>query len=214
MKLAIRVLRLAGVFGIASGLTLLLSAPASAQVVDFEALGAGCNAAIPDGYAGFSWSGWGTCDTTFGTPGAIAGISSGVVGAFNLGGGNTVTSSSPFNFFRMYLNPVWLTDLDITVAGKLGGNFVFEKTLFGLDATTPGAWYEFGHTVDEVAFSAAAGGSTFESAFPSLYGGYVGTEFVMDDFTVNPEPSTVVLLATGLLGLGLYHRRRRRDVEA
>ena len=209
--------RLCGMIGITGTLTLFLSAPASAQetVVDFESRGAGCSAAIPNGYAGFNWTGWGTCDTTLGTPGTVAAIISGEIGAFNFNGGNTVISGSPFNFIRAYLNSGWLTDLNITIVGKLGGNSVFEKTLFGLNAATSGAWYEFGYKIDELAFSAEAGGSTFESAFPSLYGGYVGTEFVMDDFTFThtPEPSTVVLLATGLLGLGLYHRRRKRDLE-
>ena len=210
--------RLFRIIGIVGTLTLFVSAPASAQetIVDFEALGAGCNAAIPDGYAGFNWTGWGTCSDTFGTPGSVAGTVSGAIAAYNFHGGNTtVTSGSPFNFIRMYLNPAWLTDLDITIVGTLGGNQVFTRTLLGLNATTSGQWYQFGYNVDELSFTSVAGGSTFKSAFPSLYGGYVGTEFVMDDFTFthSPEPSTVVLLATGLLGLGLYHRRRKRDLE-
>lgn len=197
--------------GIASGLTMLLSAPAAAQVVNFDGMPANaCNAVVNNGYAGFNWANWGICDQATGTPGAIAGISSGSNGAFNFNGGlASIHRASPFGFLRLHLNTAWLTDLHITVVGKLGGSTLFTRLIDDHDISN-GMLYNFGWWVDELVFTSVAGPDA-----TAPFGRPTGTEFVIDDFTYTntPEPSTVVLLATGLFGMGLYHRRRWRDLE-
>jgi len=115
-------------------------------------------------------------------------------------------------FLRLYINAAWLTDLHLTVVGKLGGSAIFETIPIEDHDLFNGAFYDFGWWVDELEFTSVAG-----PAATAPFGRPAGTEFAIDDvtYTVNPEPSTVVLLATGLLGMGLYHRRRKRgDLEA
>ena len=213
------------IIGIAGALTLLLSGPALAQqTLDFEDLPCGCNTTgLPLSYMGFEWSStWGSCKAaslpTLNTTGISNGISSGDVGIFNQGGSMVwLTRATPFAFLSAFLNPAWKEGLNITIIGSLGGVEVF-TTLLTLDASTLGSLVNFGYWVDELRFSTTGGTVAMEGGVPyksNCEADTACTEFIMDDFTYSnvPEPMSFALTGTGLLGLALFHRRRKRHLK-
>lgn len=211
------------------------------QTLDFEDLsGPYCtDSAVfpvaPLTYAGLVWSAdWGACTTAaidalpsswgLNSTGVDNGISSGVVGIANRMGQpvSVIQSSTPFRFLSAHFGSAWRDGLEVTIIGRLLGADVFTR-LLTLDASLSGGnQVAFGFNIDELRFSSAVGSGDVATAGGVAYRAGCATavnnctEFVMDDFAysdaiVNPEPSTVVLLATGLFGLGFYHRRRRRE---
>lgn len=186
--------------------------PASAQVATFDDLG-NAETPVPAGYAvpGLVWSNWyninAAADVGRGADGCIV---SGTNCAFNgFGSTASVTSATPFTFNTGYFMG-WYNSfvggfggpVSLTVNGYLGATLLGTRTV-DLDpaAAQP---YVFDYAgVDRVDFI--------------TNGGQGGTWYLADDLafnaavTVTPEPASVVLLASGLVGVfGIVRRRRRR----
>lgn len=190
--------------------------PAAAQqTLGFDDLACFAPTPIANGYAGLSWSNFGCFDpsilTSPGGGGGVPGTISPPNIAFNLDGNPaSFGAATPFTLNRAYLTSVWHDDLDLTVTGLLGGSTIFTKSLV-LSATAP-TLVQFGWAgVDEVLFVSSGG---------TLHPGYEpndGTQFAMDDLVINgpltsaPEPVSLLLVGSGLAGLGVIGRRRRRQ---
>jgi hypothetical protein len=121
--------------------------------------------------------------------------------AFNSYQSAVSVSDGVFDFNGAYLTGAWNDGLDITVEGWLSGSKIYGNTVT-VDSTAP-TWFDFNYMgIDKLVFSSVGGTD-------HGYGGN-GTFFVMDNFTFDqsvPEPSTCLLLVSGLVGIGLLRRR-------
>lgn len=129
--------------------------------------------------------------------------------AFNEFGTMAAVSDGTFTFNGAYLTGAWNDGLNITVDGLLGGVQLYSETVV---ANTSGPiFFNFNYTgIDEVTFNSFGG---TPHGFPS---GGQGTQFAMDNFTLNqtPEPSTLILAALGGLALLAYRRRLEPTMRA
>jgi hypothetical protein len=198
-------------------LLLGLSSPARAQtILNFEDLTTPGEVPIPVGYGGLDWSNMFYVNASIPTlnpSGYRNGRVSGDVVAFNGGGaGAAVTASAgsgPFDFYSAYLTAAWNDGLDFVARGFRGGTEVFTQALVLNTSGPTHAIFDF-TDVDRVTFETSGGVDN-----PVMLGG--GTHFAMDDVqlgapidsTVTPEPISLVLLGTGLAGVGVVSRRRR-----
>ena len=185
--------------------------PALAQVATFEGLG-NVEIPVPAGYAvpGLAWNNWYNlrADTDVGR-GADGCIVSGTNCGYNgFGSMASLTRATPFTFNSGYFMG-WYNGfaggfggpVSLTVNGYLGAALLGTRTL-DLDPTAA-QLYTFDYAgVDRVDFITNGNqGSTWYLADDLTFNAAV---------TVTPEPASVVLLASGLVGvLGMARRRRR-----
>lgn len=203
----------------------------------------GVNRIIPKGYAGVSWSGfrvlgpnytspdlfytWAT-DTsiqTFNAPLYDYGVASSLFGG-------DIFSDALFDLDGAYAASNYLNGMTLNVWGFRGGTAAYFRS-FTIDVEGP-SLLTFGFRgVDRVRFETVGGcaspglheyGQAWglpDGYFPPLgycrppgESSYYGA-FALDNVRIGvaPEPATVVLLASGLLGLAVVARRRARPWE-
>ena len=86
----------------------------------------------------------------------------------------------------------------------VGGNVELFTTTYGLNELSPSYLYEITDTLADTTISQAS-----NESFTPLFDAPAGTSIRGVAFAPVPEPASLALLASGLLGLGLIHARKR-----
>jgi hypothetical protein len=194
-------------------LAVLALSPAAAQdarrqkTITFEGIDprGTCCTRIHDGFRGFDWRGIFVADHEWtDTPtGYDHGVVSGrnVAGSFT-GGFVTMRRDEAFDLFRVFVTAAYREEMTVGVRGYRDGVELFHYA--AVVGTAGPTLFELNFTdVDAV---------TFQSAFGTPSD--PGTEhFVLDNLsyhaTTTPEPATLGLIGSGVLGLAAARRKRR-----
>jgi hypothetical protein len=191
-----------------AGMFMLAAVPLQAQVIDFEDLPAAVDP-VPNGYQGFNWNNFYTMYSGYYTNSGYNNMD-GRIGIFNGFAGMAVTSQvGTFDFQSALIGAAWNDGLTVDVRGLLNGVELFSTAL--TVGTAMAQNFVFGwNGINELRFSSFGGQNA------GLEGS--GEHFIMDNMAFNtqqvvPEPITMLLLATGLVGIGAV-RRRRNGIKA
>lgn len=175
--------------------------PLAAQTtIDFDDLSGDSPGVIPDGYFGLQWNNflWMNSSNMV-YEGAIV---SPYNVAVNTGEASSFSSAGTFTFNDVYVTTLWSPYTSIQVYGYLGATRVYSEALTFSDLSPLHAIFNW-TGINRVEFTDV---------------GELPPPIAIDNLTlsdranmvVTPEPGSILLLATGLLGLALVARRQRK----
>jgi hypothetical protein len=188
---------------------------AQAQLATFDDL-AGCvpnntgGSAIANGYQGFNWSNFFVADgpntaVAQGGPGYANGtVTPRCIALNGFGAASELSAGSDFIFNGGFFTAAFSNSLTVAISAFNAANTQIFNTTLNLNTAGPQLLNVNWTGVRRVTFASG--------------NGQPGSQFVFDNFRFNntpdprivPEPSTYALLATGLAGLAVAARRRRR----